>query len=67
VYFTVRDVEKVHERAHKLGCVDKDEVHGDPAGEIVKRPWGERSFYAVDPWGNALCFADEKTLFTGKR
>jgi hypothetical protein len=65
VYFTVRDVEKVHERAQKLGCVDKDVVHGAPAGEIVRRPWGERSFYAVDPWGNALCFADETTLFTG--
>jgi predicted enzyme related to lactoylglutathione lyase len=67
VYFTVRDLEKVHERAGKLGCLDKSEVHGDPAGDIVVRPWGERSFYAVDPWGNALCFADEKTLFTGNR
>ena len=67
VYFTVRDVEKVHERARKLGCLDGGDVHGEPAGKIVRRPWGERSFYVVDPWGNALCFADEKTLFTGDR
>ncbi len=25
----------------------------------------ERSFYAVDPWGNGLCFVDDTTLFTG--
>ena len=37
-----------------------------PIVEIVKRPWGELSFYAEDPWGNGLCFVDEKTLFTGK-
>jgi len=36
------------------------------AGEIVKRPWGELSFYVEDPWGNGLCFVDETTLFTGK-
>lgn len=29
------------------------------------RPWGERSFYCRDPFGNGLCFVDEKTLFTG--
>jgi len=32
----------------------------------VERPWGERSFYAVDPFGNPLCFVDQKTLFTGR-
>jgi hypothetical protein len=41
-------------------------VHGTPAGEIVKRPWGERSFYAIDPTGNKLCFVDAATLFTGR-
>ena len=24
------------------------------------------SFYVKDPWGNGLCFVDEKTLFSGK-
>jgi hypothetical protein len=40
-------------------------VHGEPAGAICKRPWGERSSYAVDPFGNPLCFVDRATVFTG--
>ena len=28
-------------------------------------PWGERLFYARDPFGNPICFVDERTLFTG--
>ena len=65
IYFAVRDLEKVYERARKLGCLSTDDVHGASAGEIVVRPWGERSFYVEDPWGNGLCFVDDKTLFTG--
>ena len=37
-----------------------------PMGEIAVRPWRERSFYMHDPFGNPLCFVDEKTLFTGR-
>lgn len=66
IYFSVRDLEAVHTRAKALNCLSTEDVHGDSAGEIVKRPWGERSFYAFDPWGNPICFVDEKTLFTGK-
>ena len=66
IYFAVDDIEAVHTRAKGLNCLSEEDVHGDAAGEIVKRPWGERSFYAVDPWGNMLCFVDERTLFTGK-
>jgi hypothetical protein len=66
IYFAVADLEKVHERARALNCLSGDEVHGAAAGEMVKRPWGELSFYVADPWGNGLCFVDEKTLFTGK-
>lgn len=66
IYFSVNDLESVHERARALGCLSTEDVHGESAGEIVKRPWGERSFYAYDPWGNPLCFVDENTLFTGK-
>lgn len=66
IYFSVRDLDKVHARARELKCLSTDDVHGESAGEIVKRPWGERSFYVEDPWGNGLCFVDEKTLFTGK-
>ena len=66
IYFSVNDLEAVYQRARELGCLSTEDVHGESAGEIVKRPWGERSFYAYDPWGNGLCFVDENTLFTGK-
>jgi len=66
IYFSVKDLEKVHARARGLGCLSRDDVHGESAGEIVKRPWGERSFYVEDPFGNGLCFVDERTLFTGR-
>jgi catechol-2,3-dioxygenase len=66
IYFAVADLQKVYDRAQALNCLSSDDVHGAAAGEIVKRPWGELSFYVDDPWGNGLCFVDEKTLFTGK-
>ena len=66
IYFKVSDVEAFHERARELDCLSTEDVHGASAGDIVRRPWGERSFYAQDPWGNGLCFVDENTLFTGK-
>jgi catechol 2,3-dioxygenase-like lactoylglutathione lyase family enzyme len=66
IYFAVNDLERVHKRARELNCLAEEDVHGAASGDIVVRPWGERSFYATDPWGNGLCFVDEKTLFTGK-
>ena len=66
IYFSVGNLEEIHQRARELDCLSKEDVHGDPAGEIAVRPWRERSFYVTDPWGNGLCFVDEKTLFTGK-
>ncbi len=33
--------------------------------EIRTMPWGERMFYANDPWGNPICFVDSATLFKG--
>ena len=67
LYFAVKDLDAVYERAKELGCLSKETVHGDAAGAIVTRSWGERSFYVVDPYGNGLCFVDETTLFTGIR
>jgi len=66
VYFSVKDIEEVHTRARRLGCLSKEKVHDESGGVIVTRPWGERSFYAKDPFGNRLCFVDERTLFTGR-
>ena len=65
VYFSVADLETYFERAQQLGCLERSDVHGSPSDEIQVRPWGERSFYARDPFGNGLCFVDENTLFTG--
>jgi predicted enzyme related to lactoylglutathione lyase len=65
IYFAVSDLEATYDRASALGCLSAADVHGAAAGEIVVRPWGERSFYVDDPWGNGLCFVDENTLFTG--
>jgi predicted enzyme related to lactoylglutathione lyase len=33
---------------------------------IEARPWGERSFYCLDPDGNHLCLVDDSTLFVGR-
>jgi predicted enzyme related to lactoylglutathione lyase len=57
LYFAVSDLELVFSR-----------VQG-ASGAVVQRPietqpWGERSFYCSDPFGNKLCFVDERTLFT---
>jgi hypothetical protein len=62
----VKDLERIHARAHALGCLAQEQVHGESAGGIVTRPWGERSFYARDPFGNGLCFVAEETVFTGR-
>ena len=67
IYFATGSLDEVHERAKKLNCLSDADVHGDSAGEVVVRPWGERSFYVIDPWGNKLCFVDETTLFTGRQ
>ena len=37
-----------------------------PLGEIAKRPWGEESFYASDPFGNPICFVSRASVFTGR-
>jgi len=66
IYFAVANLQAVHDRARALDSLSRDDVHGAAAGEIVKRPWDELSFYVKDPWGNGLCFVDEKTLFSGK-
>jgi catechol 2,3-dioxygenase-like lactoylglutathione lyase family enzyme len=65
LYFTVNNLEAAFDRAKGLGCLSREEVHDAPGGGIIVRPWGERSFYAKDPWGNPLCFVEEGTVYTG--
>jgi len=64
LYFAVEDLEAVHGRAKGLGALAPYKVHGEAAGAVTQRPWGEKSFYVVDPWGNDLCFVQEGTLYT---
>ena len=65
LYFAVRDLEAAFERARTLGCLSRESVHDAPGGGIVVRPWGERSFYAEDPWSNPLCFVEQGTVYGG--
>jgi len=62
--FAVDDAAAIHARATALGVLAPYAVHGEPAGALITRPWGERSFYVVDPWGNDLCFCQDGTLYT---
>ena len=64
LYFAVDDVTAYHARAKELDALAPYQAHGQPAGEVIQRPWGERSFYVVDPWGNDLCFVEDGTLYT---
>jgi catechol 2,3-dioxygenase-like lactoylglutathione lyase family enzyme len=58
VYIAMSDLEATYDHATAAGCQWIEDT-------IKTRPWGERSFYARDPFGNPICFVDEKTLFTG--
>jgi catechol 2,3-dioxygenase-like lactoylglutathione lyase family enzyme len=58
LYFAVDDLEETYIRAKNAGCAWIEE-------RIDTRPWGERSFYAKDPFGNPVCFVDTQTIFTG--
>jgi predicted enzyme related to lactoylglutathione lyase len=57
LYFATDDLDAVLDRAEAAAA---HVVSG-----IETRPWGERSFYCLDPDGNRLCFVDETTLFLG--
>src|SRR6476620_2602607 len=63
-YFAVDDLDAGRDRASRLGVLAPYQAHGEPAGEVLDRPWGERFFYVVDPWGNDLCFCQDGTLYT---
>ena len=65
LYFTVKNLKAAFDRAQALNCLSREEVHDAPGGGIVVRPWGERSFYAEDPWGNPICLVEEGTVYTG--
>jgi catechol 2,3-dioxygenase-like lactoylglutathione lyase family enzyme len=57
LYFATDNLDAVLERAEAAAA--------RVVSPIETRPWGERSFYCLDPDGNRLCFVDETTLFLG--
>ena len=65
LYLTVNDLEAIYERAKALQCLSREDVHGTSGGVIAVRPWGERSFYCEDPWGNELCLVEDGTVDSG--
>ena len=58
IYFSVADLGSTFEKAKNLQCKRIDKA-------IKTMPWGERLFYAKDPFNNPICFVDEATVFRG--
>ena len=58
IYIAVADLASVFSKIKNTDCRF--------VGEIENMPWGETLFYANDPFGNPICFVDEKTMFTGE-
>jgi catechol 2,3-dioxygenase-like lactoylglutathione lyase family enzyme len=67
IYLAVDDLEGTFQQAKDAGATFSSTVVPDvgPLGAIAERPWGERSFYATDPFRNPLCFVNRGTMFTG--
>lgn len=57
IYLAVSDLDMFYQRVSEY----QDGLIRQP---IQTQPWGERSFYCTDPFGNKLCFVEEQTLFT---
>lgn len=57
LYFATPDLEGALERVRDAG--------GEIETPIATMPWGERMFYAKDPFGNPISFVDQATLFVG--
>lgn len=57
IYIAVGDLEAAFERARQAGAT--------LLSGVESMPWGERLFYAQDPFRNPICLVDEQTLFTG--
>jgi predicted enzyme related to lactoylglutathione lyase len=58
LYLATGDLDSTYERAVVAGARQ--------LSSIEQRPWGERSFYCLDPDSNRLCFVDDSTLFLGR-
>ena len=66
LYLAVDDIEDAFAKCEAVQAnLASGMTGGAPLAEIAKRPWGERSFYLHDPFGNPLCFVERTTMFTG--
>ena len=68
LYFAVDELEATYRAVQEAGgkLLDVDHPDTGPMGQIAKRPWGELSFYASDPFGNKVCFVERTTAFRGE-
>lgn len=57
LYFATEDLEAALSRVREAG--------GEIEASIETMPWGERMFYARDPFGNPISFVDQRTVFRG--
>jgi predicted enzyme related to lactoylglutathione lyase len=57
MYFATDDLEVIYARVSNAG--------GSISSPIESMPWGERLFYAKDPFGNPIAFVDRKTVYRG--
>lgn len=60
LYFSTPDVHATWATAERLGFAV------EPGG-VQSMPWGERMFWAADPFGNPVSFVQAGTEFTGER
>lgn len=58
IYFAVSDLQATVGRIESAGGTIVE-------GGIQEMPWGERMFWASDPFGNPISFVDDTTTFTG--
>ena len=55
IYFSVTNLESAYLRVNNSECQEIDQ-------QITESASGERYFNAKDPFGNPICFVDEKTI-----
>lgn len=67
LYIAVSDLEDTYAACREAGVAFAEGAPPGvgPLGQIARRPWGELSFYASDPFGNPLCFVSADSVFTG--
>jgi catechol 2,3-dioxygenase-like lactoylglutathione lyase family enzyme len=67
IYLAVSDLRATFEACRSAGATFSaaSPPGVGPLGAIARRPWGEESFYATDPFGNPLCFVSRASIFTG--